>query len=108
MLPSASIKRLPRILVRNRAEHRFADGYELVVFDLPAANGYPAVIGWELFGGLEYVTQVTSGQARASVKPRPPASARSNVGGSQTSAEGLSLPVHIDGGGRTHGAMPSV
>ena len=42
----------------NRAEHRFADGYELVAFDLPAANGYPATIGWELFGGLEYMTLV--------------------------------------------------
>jgi hypothetical protein len=47
----------------NRAEHRFADGYELVAFDLPAANGYPAAIGWELFGGLEYMTLVVSGQA---------------------------------------------
>jgi hypothetical protein len=47
----------------NRAEHRFADGHELVVFDLPAANGYPAIIGWELFGGLEYRTLVASGQA---------------------------------------------
>jgi hypothetical protein len=35
----------------NRAEHHLADGYELVAFDLPAANGYPATIGWELFGG---------------------------------------------------------
>jgi hypothetical protein len=41
----------------NRAEHCFADGYELVAFDLPAANGYPATIGWELFGGLEYMTR---------------------------------------------------
>ena len=47
----------------NRAEHRFADGYELVVFDLPAANGYPATIGWELFGGLDYMALVASGQA---------------------------------------------
>ena len=47
----------------NRAEHRFADGYELVAFDLPATNGYPATIGWELFGGLEYMTLVASGQA---------------------------------------------
>ena len=47
----------------NRAEHRFADGYELVAFDLPAANGYPATIGWELFGGPEYMTLVASGQA---------------------------------------------
>ena len=47
----------------NRAEHRFADGYELVAFDLPAAKGYPATIGWELFGGLEYMTLVASGQA---------------------------------------------
>src|ERR1700675_881240 len=47
----------------NRAEHRFADGHELVAFDLPAGNGYPAIIGWELFGGLEYMTLVASGQA---------------------------------------------
>jgi hypothetical protein len=47
----------------NRAEHRFADGYELVVFDLPAANGSPAIIGWELFGGPDYLTLVASGQA---------------------------------------------
>ena len=47
----------------NRAEHRFADGHELVAFDLPSANGYPATIGWELFGGLEYMTLVASGQA---------------------------------------------
>ncbi len=36
----------------NRAEHRFANGYELVVFDLPASNGYAAQIGWELVGGI--------------------------------------------------------
>jgi hypothetical protein len=47
----------------NRAEHRFADGYELVAFDLLAANGYPTTIGWELFGGLEYLTLAASGQA---------------------------------------------
>jgi hypothetical protein len=47
----------------NRAEHRFADGHELVVFDLPAANGYPAIIGWELFGELDCMTLVASGQA---------------------------------------------
>jgi hypothetical protein len=47
----------------NRAEHRFADGFELVAFDLPAANGYPAIIGWELFGELEYMTLVASGHA---------------------------------------------
>jgi hypothetical protein len=47
----------------DRAEHRFADGYELVAFDLPAANGYAATVGWELFGGLEYTTLVASGHA---------------------------------------------
>jgi hypothetical protein len=47
----------------NRAEHRFADGYELVAFDLPATMGYPATIGWELFGGLETMTLMASGQA---------------------------------------------
>ena len=50
----------------NRAEHRFADGYELVVFDLPAVNSSPAIIGWELFGGPDYLTLVASGQ-RASL-----------------------------------------
>jgi hypothetical protein len=53
----------PQFWSANRAEHRFADGYELVVFDLPAANGYPATIGWELFGGLDYMTLVASGEA---------------------------------------------
>jgi hypothetical protein len=53
----------PEFWSANRAEHRFADGHELVAFDLPAANGYPAIIGWELFGGLEYMTLVASGQA---------------------------------------------
>jgi hypothetical protein len=53
----------PEFWSANRAEHRFADGYELVAFDLPAANGYPAAIGWELFGGLDYMTLVASGQA---------------------------------------------
>jgi len=47
----------------NQAEHRFANGYELVAFDLPAANGYPAIIGWELFGEFEYLKLVASGQA---------------------------------------------
>jgi hypothetical protein len=35
----------------------------LVAFDLLAANGDPATIGWELFGGLEYMTLVACGQA---------------------------------------------
>jgi hypothetical protein len=52
-----------RILVRQSGRASFADGYELVAFDLPAGNGYPAIIGWELFGGLEYLTLVASGQA---------------------------------------------
>jgi hypothetical protein len=47
----------------NRAEHRFANGYELVVFDLPAANGNPVTIGWELFSGPDSMTLVASGQA---------------------------------------------
>jgi hypothetical protein len=47
----------------NRAEHRFTDGYELVAFHVPAANGSPAIIGWELFGGPDHLTLVASGQA---------------------------------------------
>jgi hypothetical protein len=54
----------------NRAEHRYADGYELVAFDLPAANGYTATIGWELFGGLKYMTLVASGQAASLSKAK--------------------------------------
>jgi hypothetical protein len=46
----------------NQAEHCFANSYELVVFDLPAANGSPAIVGWELFGGPDYRTLVASGQ----------------------------------------------
>jgi hypothetical protein len=53
----------PQFWSANRAEHRFADGYELVAFDLPATNGDPATIGWELFGGLDYMTLVASGEA---------------------------------------------
>jgi hypothetical protein len=53
-----------RILVRqSRRASFFADGYGLVALNLAAANGYPATIGWELFGGLEYMRLVTSGQA---------------------------------------------
>jgi hypothetical protein len=47
----------------NRAEHRFANGFELVVFDLPTANGWPTQIGWELFGGIGYSTLMASDQA---------------------------------------------
>jgi hypothetical protein len=60
----------------NRAEHRFADGHELVAFDLPAANGYPAIIGRELFGGTEYMTLQPRARPRASVKPRTHAKRR--------------------------------
>lgn len=63
--PSANDIRCPdtEFWSAHRAEHCFADGYELVAFDLPAANGYPATIGWELFGGLDYMTLAASGQA---------------------------------------------
>jgi hypothetical protein len=47
----------------NRAEHRVVDGHELVAFDLPAANGFPAEIGWELFGGPDGSTLIATGQA---------------------------------------------
>ena len=78
----------------NRAEHRFADGYELVAFDLPAANDYPAIIGWELFGGADYRTLVALGQAASlsEAKAACETSAGSSAGGSRTSAEGLKPP----------------
>ena len=53
----------PEFLSANRIEHHFADGHELVAFDLSAANGYPATIGSELFGGPDSMTLVASGQA---------------------------------------------
>jgi len=70
----------------NRAEHRFANGYELVVFDQPATNGYAAQIGWELFGGIGYATLMASGKA-ASLREAKVAceAALVQLGGSQTS-----------------------
>ncbi|WP_316184796.1 hypothetical protein [Bradyrhizobium sp. SZCCHNRI1003] len=53
----------PEFWSANRAEHRLVDGYELVAFDLPAANGFPAEIGWELFGGPDGSALIATGQA---------------------------------------------
>lgn len=47
----------------NRAEHCFVDSYELIAFDLPTANGFPAEIGWELFGGADGATLIATGRA---------------------------------------------
>jgi hypothetical protein len=44
------------------AQQRFAEGYELIAFDLPAANGCLATIGWALFSGLGAVTLAASSQ----------------------------------------------
>jgi hypothetical protein len=86
----------PEFWSANRAAHRFANGYELVVFDMPAANCYPATIGWELFGGLDYMTLVASGQdASFGEEGHLRGGAGSSVDGSQTSAEGLGLPVRL-------------
>jgi hypothetical protein len=54
----------------------FADGYELVAFDLPAANGYPAMIGWELFGGPNSMTLVASSRAASLKEAKTPARRR--------------------------------
>ena len=53
----------PEFWSANRAEHRFVDGHELIAFDLPAAHGFPAEIGWELFGGVDCATLIATGQA---------------------------------------------
>src|SRR6516164_5107532 len=52
-----------RELIRppSRAEHAFIDGFELVAFDLPGYKDDPRVIGWELFGGADFLTMVTKG-----------------------------------------------
>ncbi|WP_407159434.1 hypothetical protein [Bradyrhizobium sp. STM 3557] len=52
----------PEFWSAHRAEHCFVEGYELIAFDLPAANGFPAEIGWELFGA-EYATLIATGLA---------------------------------------------
>jgi hypothetical protein len=53
------------------------------------------------------MTLVASGQAKSFGEAKAACELRggagSSVGGAQTSAEGLSLPVHINGG-RTHGS----
>jgi len=53
----------PEFWSANRAEHRLVDGYELVAFDLPTMNGFPAEIGWELFGGPDCSALIATGQA---------------------------------------------
>jgi hypothetical protein len=44
-----------------RAEHGFIDGFELLAFDLPGYKDDPRVIGWEVFGGDDFLTMVTKG-----------------------------------------------
>ena len=59
---------VPEFWSANRAEHRFVDGHELIAFDLPAAHGFPAEIGWELFNcSAGWIARRSSPQAR----PRP-------------------------------------
>ncbi|MGA7806065.1 hypothetical protein [Bradyrhizobium sp.] len=53
----------PEFWSANRAERRLVDGYELVAFDLPAVNGFPTEIGWELFGGPDCSALIATGQA---------------------------------------------
>ena len=78
----------PEFWSANRAAHRFANGYELVVFDLPATNGYSAQIGWELFGGIGYATLMASGQAASLGEAKAACEAALvQLGGSQTSAK---------------------
>jgi hypothetical protein len=95
----------PELWSANRAEHRFADGHELVCFRLPAANGYPATIGWSCSAGLDSMTLVASGQAASLREARLlRGGAGSGVGGSRMFAEGLSCSSKV---GRTlTGAMP--
>jgi hypothetical protein len=40
-----------------------SNGYEPVAFDLPAANGFPAEVVWELFSGPERFALIATGQA---------------------------------------------
>jgi hypothetical protein len=46
----------------SRAEKRIVGPYELVAFDLPATQDWPAEIGWELFGDPNFVTQLATGR----------------------------------------------
>ena len=52
----------PEFWSANRAEQRFVDGHQLIAFDLPVAGGFPAEIGWELFGGVGCATLIATGQ----------------------------------------------
>ena len=51
----------PEFWSANRAEQRFVDGHQLIAFDLPVAGGFPAEIGWELFGGVDCATLIATG-----------------------------------------------
>jgi hypothetical protein len=46
----------------DRAEKRIVGPYELVAFDIPAGADCPAEIGWELFGGPSFLTQLATGR----------------------------------------------
>jgi len=106
-LVTATYGRLdPEFWSANRAEHHFADGHELVAFDLLAANGYPATIGWELFGGpgRHDAGRVGPGREPQGSQGLLRDSAGSGVGGSRMFAEGLCSSSKV---GRTlKGAMP--
>jgi hypothetical protein len=47
----------------NQAETARVDGYELTAFDLPAGNGSPRIVGWELYGGRDLLDLLRKGES---------------------------------------------
>jgi hypothetical protein len=45
------------------AEQAVVDGFELLAYSLPATNGYPGIVGWEIFGDPDSMTQVCRGES---------------------------------------------
>jgi hypothetical protein len=45
------------------AEQAVVDGFELLAYSLPATNGYPGIVGWEIFGDPGSMTQVCRGES---------------------------------------------
>jgi hypothetical protein len=54
----------PEFWSATAAEHAFVGPYELVAFDIPPSDQFPARdIGWELFGGEKFMSQLAKGKA---------------------------------------------
>jgi hypothetical protein len=53
----------PEFWIGAEAEKAVVDGFELLAYSVPATNGFPGIIGWEIFGDAEFMTQLRRGKS---------------------------------------------